>query len=252
RPILLDQRPHEIVGRPQRIVARIEEAHLGTEQPCGPLRFGAPDLLDSFDGHRHILPRALALAALAVRETQDAHAAAARRIERDGAAGAPDEVGSMGAENEHSWIVRHGDNCMIRSVRTLLGDYPATHALRHGLVSSPIVSLAFADVAVPNKAFKRVVRDLEFDVAELALMTFLMARSREVPLRLLPVVVFSRNPLRYLVCDRERGRLAPKDLIGRRIGVRSYTTTTAVWTRALLADQFGVALDEAEWITLEE
>ena len=42
--------------------------------------------------------------------------------------------------------------------------------------------LAFADVAVPNKAFKRVVRDLEFDVAELALMTFLMARSRGVPL----------------------------------------------------------------------
>src|SRR5262249_42667835 len=37
-----------------------------------------------------------------------------------------------------------------------------------------------------------------------------------------------------------------------RIGVRSYTTTTAVWTRALLADQFGVALDETEWITLEE
>src|SRR5262245_12145945 len=83
-------------------------------------------------------------------------------------------------------------------------------------------------------------------------MTFLMARSRGVPLRLLPVVVFSRNPLRYLVCDRRRGRIAPEDLGGRRIGVRSYTTTTAVWIRALLADQFGVAFDTVEWTTLED
>ena len=96
-----------------------------------------------------------------------------------------------------------------RPLRTLLGDYPATHALRHGRLTSRLVPLAFADVTVPNKAFKRVVRDLEFDVAEFALMTFLMARSRGVPLRLLPVVVFSRNPLPHLVCDRDRRRLAP-------------------------------------------
>ena len=80
---------------------------------------------------------------------------------------------------------------------TLLGDYPNTRAIRRGEVSSPFVRLDCADVLVPNKAFKRVVRDMEFDVAELALMTFLMARSRGVPLVLLPVVVFSRNPLQW-------------------------------------------------------
>jgi 4,5-dihydroxyphthalate decarboxylase len=137
-------------------------------------------------------------------------------------------------------------------MRTLLGNYPGTHALRSGLLTSPNVSLDFADIAVPNKAFKRVVRDLEFDVAELALMTFLMARSRGVPLRLLPVVVFSRNPLVYLICDRERGRLTPGDLAGRRIGVRAYTTTTAVWVRALLADRFDVDIDRIEWVTFED
>jgi 4,5-dihydroxyphthalate decarboxylase len=137
-------------------------------------------------------------------------------------------------------------------LRTLLGDYSTTHALRQGRVTSPIVALEFADVAVPNKAFKRVVRDLEFDVAELALMTFLMARSRGVPLRLLPVVVFSRNPLPHLVHDSERGRVSPKDLPRCCIGVRSYTTTTAVWVRALISDQLGVEFDAVEWMTLEE
>src|SRR5262245_52712475 len=137
-------------------------------------------------------------------------------------------------------------------MRALLGNYPGTHALRSGTLTSPTLSLEFADVPVPNKAFKRVVRDMEFDVAELALMTFLMARSRGVPLRLLPVVIFSRNPLAYLICDRARGRLSPQDLVGRRIGVRAYTTTTAVWVRALLADRFDVDLDRIEWITLED
>jgi 4,5-dihydroxyphthalate decarboxylase len=124
--------------------------------------------------------------------------------------------------------------------------------LRLGALTSSLAPLDFADVAVPNKAFKRVVRDLEFDVAELALMTFLMARSRDVPLRLLPVVVFSRNPLPYLICDSERRRISPTGLAGCRIGVRAYTTTTAVWIRALLADQFGVDFDAVEWVTLEE
>jgi len=141
---------------------------------------------------------------------------------------------------------------MSTSWRTLLGEYPATRALRQGRVTSPEFALEFADVAVPHKAFKRVVRDMEFDVAELALMTFLMARSRGVPLRLLPVVLFSRNPLALLVYRTSLGRVTPRDLEGRRVGVRAYTTTTAVWARALLADCFGVDLERVQWLTYEE
>jgi hypothetical protein len=69
-------------------------------------------------------------------------------------------------------------------------------------------------------------------------MTFLMARSRGVPLKLLPVVVFSRNPLPHLICNVERRPLSPDDLPRCRIGVRSYMTTTAIWIRALLRSQF--------------
>lgn len=139
-----------------------------------------------------------------------------------------------------------------RSLQALLGNHPSTYALRQGMVTSDLISLAFADVAVPNTAFKRVVRDLEFDLAELALMTFLMARSRNVPLRLLPVVVFSRNPLPLLICDVSRRRVTPEVVHDCRIGVRSYTTTTAVWLRALFADQCGAPLEPLEWMTLEE
>ncbi len=138
------------------------------------------------------------------------------------------------------------------SLRALLGDHPATRALRTGQVTSPSLGLDFADVPTPNKAFKRVVREVEFDVAELALMTFLMARSRGVPLRLFPVVLFSRNPLPYLVCRAGPDRRQPRDLEGCRVGVRAYTTTTAVWVRALLADALAVDCDRVEWLTFEE
>ena len=79
-------------------------------------------------------------------------------------------------------------------MKALLGDYPVTkHFKEHS-------SLEFADVKVPNTAFKRVVRDLEFDVAELAIVTFLFAKAHGKPLRLLPAVVTARFQHPYLVC----------------------------------------------------
>jgi 4,5-dihydroxyphthalate decarboxylase len=133
----------------------------------------------------------------------------------------------------------------------LVGDHPTTRLLRRGALGSPLFRLEFADVAVPHTAFKRVVRQLEFDVAELALMTFLMAKALGKPLVLLPVVVLARNPLWNLVCHGRRP-LTPGELSGTRIGVRAYTTTTAAWIRGVLAEYFAFDADRVEWITLEE
>ena len=76
---------------------------------------------------------------------------------------------------------------------TLLGDYPVTRALRRGEIASSTVRLQFADVVSPATAFKRAVRGLEFDVAELAIVTFLLAKAHGRPLVLLPAVVLGRS-----------------------------------------------------------
>lgn len=137
-------------------------------------------------------------------------------------------------------------------LKALLGDYPITAALKSGAIGSPLVTLDFADVTVPNTAFKRVVRDLEFDVAELAIITFLMAKDQGVPLTLLPAVLIGRFQHPFIVYNAERGTLSPGDLNGRRIGIRSYTVTTATWIRGILADDYGVDLDSIEWVTFED
>lgn len=137
-------------------------------------------------------------------------------------------------------------------LKTLLGDHPVSAPLKSGAIASPLVTLDFADVAVPNRAFKRVVRDLEFDVAELAIATFLMARGQDVPITLLPVVVFARAQHPFLVHDATRDALTPADLPGRRVGIRSYTVTTVMWLRGVLAHDFGIDPDAIKWVTFED
>lgn len=138
------------------------------------------------------------------------------------------------------------------TLKTLLGDYPVTAALKKGEVSSPLVRFDFADIKPPSQGFKRAVRQLEFDVSELAIMTFLIAKAHGVPLVLLPAVVMGRFQHPLIVYNAERGPLAPGELAGRRVGVRSYSVTTGAWIRGILADDYGVDLDRIRWVTFEE
>ena len=134
-------------------------------------------------------------------------------------------------------------------LKTLLGDYPVTKALKEGRVASPVVQFDFADVKVPHTAFKRVVRDLEFDVAELSIVTYLLAKAHGKPLRLLPAVMFGRYQHPYLVSTRT---LSPKELEGKRVAIRSVSVTTVAWLRGILADDYGVDLGKVKWVTFED
>jgi len=134
-------------------------------------------------------------------------------------------------------------------LKTLLGDYPVTQALKDGRVRSPSLEFDFADVKVPHTAFKRVVRDLEFDVAEIAIVTFLMAKAYGKPLRLLPAVMFGRFQHKFLVSIEN---LSPKNLENKRVAIRSSSVTTVAWIRGILADDYGVDLSKVKWVTFED
>lgn len=137
-------------------------------------------------------------------------------------------------------------------LHTLLGDYPNTRALRSGAIQSPRLTLELADVKVPNRAFKRVVRALDLDVAELALVTFLQAHDQGKPLRLLPAVVGAgRHQHHCLVCLRDRP-VTPRDLPGKRVGIRAWQQTTVTWVRGILAEEHGVDLTAVQWVTFED
>ena len=140
----------------------------------------------------------------------------------------------------------------MRPLKTLLGDYPVTEALKQGRIDAGALAFDYADVKVPHSAFKRVVRDLEFDVSELAIITYLLAKAHGKPLKLLPTVLTARFQHAFIVYNSERGSLQPRDLQGRRVGQRSYSVTTATWVRGILAEDHGVDLSKVRWITFEE
>ena len=53
-------------------------------------------------------------------------------------------------------------------LRTAIGPYPHVHALRDGSVGSSRVTLEFVEVAPITRAFRRMARDMEFDLCEMA------------------------------------------------------------------------------------
>jgi 4,5-dihydroxyphthalate decarboxylase len=135
---------------------------------------------------------------------------------------------------------------------TLLGNYPNTAALKQGTVKSDLVDLDFADVKVSNTAFKPLVREAKFDVAELAIVTFLQAKTYGKPYALIPATVLGRGQHHTIAYNPERGHLTASDLAGKRVGVRAYTQTTGAWVRGFLADDYGVDTAAIRWVTFED
>jgi 4,5-dihydroxyphthalate decarboxylase len=137
-------------------------------------------------------------------------------------------------------------------LRTMLGNYPNTKALKSGAVRSDLVDFDFVEVKVANNLFKQVVRDARYDVAELAIVTYLQAKAYGKPYVLLPAVVVSRGQHHTIAHNPDRGPLKPSDLAGKRVGVRAYTVTTGTWVRGILASDYGIDIDKVEWITFED
>lgn len=138
------------------------------------------------------------------------------------------------------------------TLQTLLALNPHTSALRNGELQSPLVNFAFADVKTVNRAFKALVREQKFDLAEVAIVTFLQAKAHGKPYVLMPAVAVARGQHHTIFFNPQRGHLNPGDLNGRRVGVRAYTQTTGTWVRGFLQEDYGVDFRSIEWITLED
>jgi ABC-type nitrate/sulfonate/bicarbonate transport system substrate-binding protein len=134
-------------------------------------------------------------------------------------------------------------------LRTAIRTQGANEALKTGEVTPHGFRFDFEDVPVLVSAFRRMVRELAYDVSEMALTTYLIAKEYGVEFTALPV--FLTRGLHHGVPQvaAAAGIRHPKDLEGRRVGVdRGYTVTTGVWARAILRDEYGVDLDKITWV----
>lgn len=138
------------------------------------------------------------------------------------------------------------------TLHTAVADYPHVRALKNGLVTSPLVRLSFEDVPVITRAFRRMVRTLDFDLCEIALTTLAQAHAFGKPIKALPIVVMRGFHHGALVCRVGSAIAGPADLRGKKIGVRAWSQTTGVWVRGILLDEYGVDHRDITWVTEED
>jgi len=137
-------------------------------------------------------------------------------------------------------------------LRTVIGKYEQVAPLKSGAVGSDRVRLEFIEVEPLNTAFRRMLRDWEFDFCEMALTTHAMAHAFGKPIVGLPIVLHRGFHQGTLHCRKDASLQGPAELKGKRVGVRAYSQTTGVWVRGILQSEYGLDPAGVTWVTTED
>src|SRR5574341_2309794 len=131
------------------------------------------------------------------------------------------------------------------------GDYDLLRPLIEGTVKPKGVDLTVLTMSSPERHW-RMLRHEEFDVCELSMASYLADRSRGDRFIAIPVFPHRRFRHSYIFVHAGAGIQGPKDLEGRRVGLRTFQTTAGLWARGILQHEYGVAIDTVEWLTQDE
>jgi len=140
----------------------------------------------------------------------------------------------------------------VTTLRTNLANYPVTMAMKDGRVTSDIVTLDFCGPEPAQNGFKAMLREHAFDCGELAIVTCLQAKIYGKPWVLLPAPINGRFQHHCAGFNKALFDLKPKDIEGKRVGVRTYAQTTGLWVRGILQHEYGVDLDKVTWCTVND
>jgi 4,5-dihydroxyphthalate decarboxylase len=137
-------------------------------------------------------------------------------------------------------------------LKIAIGTYGHTRALKWGDVRIEGVEPAFVEVVPIIGAFRRMVRDVEFDICEMAPTTYMIARALGAPYIALPIFLMRRFHHGGFVVRPDAGIKVPKDLEGKKVGVRAYSVTTGVWTRGIFVNEYGLDSGKVTWVVDDE
>ena len=99
----------------------------------------------------------------------------------------------------------------------------------------------------PAETFWRQLKFGEFEVAEMSMSSFLIAKSHGADMIALPVFPSRRLFQTELSYHVDSGITKPQDLVGKRLGVAEYQQTAALWIRGILEHDFGVSQYKIHW-----
>jgi 4,5-dihydroxyphthalate decarboxylase len=98
----------------------------------------------------------------------------------------------------------------------------------------------------------RMLQRQEFDICEVSLSSYFMAKSRGMPFSAAPVFprrLFSQSQIWVNI---NAGIRTPKDLLGRKVGLNTFQTTLSVLVKGDLQSEYGVPWRDIEWYVARE
>ncbi len=143
-------------------------------------------------------------------------------------------------------------NASPLKLKITVGSYGHTAPLKDGSVPIEGVEPDYVRVEPLIAAFRRMVRDVEFDACEVACTTYIVARAYGRPFKALPIFLMRNFHHGGIVYRDDANIKAPKDLEGKKVGVRAFTVTTGAWTRGILASEYGLDVSKVTWVVDDE
>jgi 4,5-dihydroxyphthalate decarboxylase len=137
-------------------------------------------------------------------------------------------------------------------LKIAIASYGHTKDVKSRAIAIEGVEPDFVEVVPIIGAFRRMVRDLEFDVCEMAPTTYMIARALGAPFIALPIFLMRRFHHGGFVVRPDSGIKQPKDLEGKKVGVRAYSVTTGVWTRGIFVNEYGLDSAKVTWVVDDE
>jgi 4,5-dihydroxyphthalate decarboxylase len=138
-----------------------------------------------------------------------------------------------------------------RKVRLTLacGEYEITRALIEGDASPDGVDLTVLTEMDASTRNWRFLRKREFDIAELSATSYMIAKELDWPFAAIPVFLHRRFRHGFVFINTKKGIKRPLDLIGRKIGVKSFQVSGIHWMRGILQSEYGVPQNTIEWFS---
>jgi 4,5-dihydroxyphthalate decarboxylase len=147
---------------------------------------------------------------------------------------------------------RHAGELMARLELSLAcGAYDLVRALADGGAQAPGVQLNVLAMPSPER-HGRMLRHQEFDVCELSLVGYLVARDKGAAFTAVPVFPHRRFRHGYVVKRTNANIDKPADLNGKRVGLDTLQNSAGLWMRGILQDHYGLDLKTIEWWCQEE
>jgi len=128
----------------------------------------------------------------------------------------------------------------------ITGENERVKALIDGIIQPEGVELV-PTLSDPSETFWRQLNFEEFEISEMSISSYLIAKSRGMDMVAIPVFPARRFMHAQLSYHVDSGVREAKDLAGKRIGVGEYQQTASLWTRGILEHDFGVSQFKVEW-----